>query len=179
MDMENQNAEVQPVEGAGTAPARVSPSGWTFVFISVGIGLIASCLLIPQADENRALRYQCEKLKLDLEHIQQQSRVNDEFVQRINQDPALAERLAQRQMKYIRQGAAVLELGGDEGQEDLRSPFMLATVPPPATLGALRPVGGRFAELCRHTRSRLYMMGAGLMLLATGLVLGDSPRTDD
>lgn len=175
MDTENPSTSALPTANC-QPPTR---SGWTFILISIGISLIASCLLIPQADEIRDLRYQCAKLKLDLEHINKQVQVNEEFVQRVSQDPSLAERLAQRQMKFIRQGATVLELPNDPTQDDLSSPFLLATVPPPGPLAELQPVGGRFADLCRNTKSRLYMIGAGLMLLATGLVLGHSPKTID
>src|SRR6185436_15396657 len=57
--------------------------GWTIMLISAGIGLIALCLLIPQSDENRLMAYQCQKLKMDLEHLDKQVAVNQEFIDRL------------------------------------------------------------------------------------------------
>src|SRR6478672_6064505 len=87
--------------------------GWTFAAVCVGVGIIACCILIPQADANRRMVYEREKLKLDLESIRKQVATNDEFLRLVGEDPNLAERLAQRQMKIIRQGTRVLELKGD------------------------------------------------------------------
>jgi hypothetical protein len=145
--------------------------GWTIMLISAGIGLIALCLLIPQSDENRLMAYQCQKLKLDLEHLDKQVAVNQEFINRLGSDPALAERLAQRQMKFIRAGTRVLEL--DErmlpGEE---SPFSLVSIAPPPRLPPPQLRSGTMAELCRDAKVRLYVIGMGMMLIACGLVLG-------
>jgi len=148
--------------------------GWTIMLISAGIGLIACCLLIPQSDENQLLAYDCQKLKLDLEHLDKQVAVNQEFISRLGRDPALGERLAQRQMKFIRSGAKVLEL--DErmlpGEE---SPFSLVSIAPPPRLPPPQLRSGTMAELCRDPKIRLYTIGAGMMLIACGLVLGATP----
>jgi len=148
--------------------------GWTIMLISAGIGLIACCLLIPQSDENRLMSYECEKLKLDLQHLEKQVAVNQEFINRLGRDPALSERLAQRQMKFIRAGTKVLDL--DErmlpGEE---SPFSLVSIAPPPRLPPPRLRSGTMAELCRDPKVRLYAIGAGMMLIACGLVLGATP----
>src|SRR5947207_15923438 len=148
--------------------------GWTIMLISAGIGLIALCLLIPQADENRLTAYECQKLKMDLEHLEKQVAVNQEFIERLGRDPALVERLAQRQMKFIRTGTKVLEL--DErmlpGEE---SPFSLVSIAPPPRLPPPQLRSGRMAELCRDPKIRLYTIGTGIMLIACGLVLGATP----
>ena len=148
--------------------------GWTIMLISAGIGLIACCLLIPQSDENTLMAYDCQKLKLDLEHLDKQVAVNQEFINRLRRDPALAERLAQRQMKFIRSGTRVLEL--DErmlpGEE---SPFSLVSIAPPPRLPPPQLRSGRMAELCRDPKIRLYTIGTGMMLIACGLVLGATP----
>jgi hypothetical protein len=78
-------------------------------------------------------------------------------------------------MKLVRQGTNVLEIKGDSGKDDL-SPFMLVTLPPPGELPPYRPIGGVFSEMCRHPRSQLFLMGAALLLVATGLVMGSAPR---
>ena len=158
------------------AAVRDRSGGWTIVLVSVGLGLIACCFLIPQADENRRLAHQRRQLRVDLEHLQKQVRVNDEFLRRLGTDAALAERLAQRQMRLVREGAGVLDLDGDS--DEVSSPFLLTTVPPPGPLPEYEPQGGALARWCRDAHTRLYMIGSGLMLLALGLVLGYTPRPD-
>jgi hypothetical protein len=105
--------------------------------------------------------------------------VSEEFLKQINEDPAVAERLAQLQMRFVRKGTSVLDLPELDAAEGQRSPFVLVTVPPPPPLPEYRPVGGRLASLCRDARSRLYMIGGGLMLMATGLVLGYTPTSEE
>lgn len=154
---------------------RTDPaSAWTIPLLCAGIAIIACCLVIPAADENRRLIYERESLKMDLEHIQKQISVNEEFLKRVADDPTLLERLAQRQMKMVREGSNILELRGGESVE--MSPFPLVTIPPPDPLGDYQAVGGRFSNFCRHPRSRLILMGSALMLIASGLVLGYTSR---
>jgi hypothetical protein len=162
---DNQSVQIDPET---RAPDRAS--AWTIPLLCAGIAVIACCMLIPAADENRRLVYEREKLRVDLEQIQKQIAVNDEFLRRVADDPNLLERLAQRQMKLVREGTRVLELNGAEDKQDL-SPFLLVTLPPPADLPPYTPVGGSFSNLCRHPRSRLFLMGAGMLLIATGLVM--------
>jgi len=95
----------------------------------------------------------------------------------VSDDPNLAERLAQRQMKIIRAGTKVLALKGDD--ERGMSPFQLTTVAPAPALPAYRPHGGTLATLCYHPKSRLYLMGTGLLLTAAGLVLGFGTRSPE
>ena len=113
-----------------------------------------------------------ERLKLDLEQVKMQVAVNEDFLKRIDDDPTLAERLAQRQMKTIRRGEAVLDLPS-RGKEEM-SPFMLVTVAPPLPMPAYRPVGGLLATATRYPRTRLFLLGGGLFLVMFGLVLGYS-----
>ena len=171
--------------------------GWTVVSLCLGIGIIACCVLIPQADANRRLAYERQKLTSDLESIRKQVATNDEFLRRVADDPNLAERLAQRQMKIIRQGTRVLELkktaqqagatGAAAGPAratngltpDEMSPFHLVQVAPPPPMPPYQPRGGVIAGLCHRPRSRLYLIGTGLFLMAVGLVLGFGPRPAD
>jgi len=157
-------------------PARTARSGaWTIPLLCAGLALIAACMIIPQTEANRQIVYEREKLRADLEHLQKQVSVNAEFLKKVEDDSTIAERLAQRQMKFIRQGTSILELTDEQADKDL-SPFILTNVPPPEPLGAYRPHGGHFAALCSQPRSQLYIIGAGLMLLAIGLVLGEAPE---
>lgn len=144
--------------------------------LCAGIAVIACCMLIPAADENRRLVYEREKLRLDLEQIQKQIAINDEFLRRVADDPNLLERLAQRQMKLVREGTSVLELRGEPPQPQELSPYLLVTLPPPADVPPYRPIGGTFDEMCRHPRSRLMLMGGGMLLVAAGLVMSSAAR---
>ena len=150
--------------------------GWTIVLVAIGLGLIACCVLIPQAEENRRLAHQRAQLRVGLEHLEKQVQRNDEFLRRLGSDPMLAERLAQRQMKFVRKGSGVLEVDGET--DEISSPFLLTTVPPPLPLPEYQPQVGALAKWCRDTQTRLYMIGGGLMLIALGLVMGYSPKSE-
>ncbi|HVT87299.1 MAG TPA: hypothetical protein VHD56_00450 [Tepidisphaeraceae bacterium] len=158
-----------PTSEPSSTPDRAG--AWTIPLLCAGIALIACCLIIPAADENRRLTYEREKLRLDLEQIQKQVAVNKDFLQRVSGDPNLLERLAQRQMKLVREGTRVLELPDQDRRQEI-SPYLLVTLPPPAALVPYKPVGGVFSDLCRQPRPQLVMLGAGLLLVAVGMVLG-------
>jgi hypothetical protein len=174
----------EPVEDDLGPPPR--GGGWTVAALCAGIGLVACCVIIPQADANRRLVYERERLKIDLDSIRKQVATNDEFLHRVADDPNLAERLAQRQMKIIREGTRVLELKKPAGNgrgpagaasalsqtPDDVSPFHLVAVAPPPPMPPYEPTGGALAGLCYDPHRRLYLMGAGLFLMAAGLVCG-------
>lgn len=147
--------------------------GWTIMLICLGIGLIAACIIIPQADQNGRMLYQTGQLKTDLEHLQKQVAINEDFIQRAGRDAAISERLAQRQLKFIRRGTAVLDL--DELRTVDSSPFSLTMIQGPPAMAEYQSVGGRMGAWCRDGRKRLYTIGAGLLVLAAGLVLGATP----
>jgi hypothetical protein len=157
----------------------VGGGGFTIPLLCAGVAIIAACVLIPQTDANRRLAYERAKLRADLEAVERQVQVNDEFLQKVSEDPNLAERLAQRQMKIIREGSNVLALKATEQAEHEMSPFQLTAVAPPAELPPYQSRGGVLADLCYNPRSRLYLLGIGLMAMAAGLVLGFTPRTRD
>jgi hypothetical protein len=148
---------------------------FTIPLMCAGIAIIAACLLIPQADANRRLAYERQKLQADLEATNHQVETNDEFLNKIAADPNLAERLAQRQMKIIRKGNEVLKLGKEPDGTEM-SPFQLTAVAPPPELPPYQSRGGALARLCYDPKSRLYLIGAGLMAMAAGLVLGFAPK---
>ncbi len=162
----------------GEVPAKkeapASGGGFTIPLICLGIGLIAMCLLIPAADENRQLVYERARLQMDLDQLQKQAATNDAFLKRVANDPTLSERLARRQLKMVPQGTSVLELKSEKNNTADMSPFLLVTVPPPAPLPPYQPVGGFLADLCRHPKTQLYLIGAGMMMVACGLVMSRS-----
>lgn len=173
-------ASLEPSESSELQFVRVrsTSSLWTIPLLCAGIAILACCLLIPAADENRRLTWERERLKVDLEQIQKQVAVNDAFLQGLMADPTLSERLARRQMKMVREGTSVLETKASIGKEQL-SPFLLVTLPPPAEMPAYQPVGGMLSELCRSPKSQLYLTGAALLMIACGLVLGSSAPLKD
>jgi hypothetical protein len=156
--------------------SRVPPSrssAFTIPLLCAGVAILACCLIIPAADENRQLVYERESLKVDLAQIEKQVAVNDAFLKKLATDPGLSERLAQRQMKMVREGTSVLELKGRNRSTDM-SPFLLVSVPPPAPMPQYQPVGGVLAGICRNPKLQLYFTGAALLMMAVGLVLGSS-----
>jgi hypothetical protein len=154
-------------------PPPAGGGAFTIPLICLGIGLIAMCLLIPAADENRRLAYERDRLKADLEQLHKQVATNDAFLKRVGDDPALAERLARRQLKMVPEGTAVMDLKSAPARVDM-SPFLLVTVPPPAPMAPYRPVAGFLADACRHPKTQLYLIGASLLMIASGLVLSRS-----
>jgi hypothetical protein len=172
-------AEEEPV---GTIPREVEEppekGGWMVSILCAGIAVISICLLLPLAEENHQLAWQREKLKTDLVQLQQQVEINDEFLKKISNDPTLAERLAQRQMKFVREGSSILDLPVS-GNEEM-SPFQLVSLPNPTPIPPYQPLGGAMSAVVRNPHLRLYLTGIGLLLLATGLVLGgESKQADD
>jgi hypothetical protein len=175
-----------PIEAAAETRSTSRSAGagggaFTIPLICLGVGVIAMCLLVPAADEIRALAYERDRLKADLEQLERQVATNDSFLHRVANDPVLAERLARRQMKMVPQGTAVLDLkfNATATPADEMSPFLLVTVPPPAPMAPYKPVGGFLANLCRKPKTQLYLIGGSLMAIASGLVLSRSSRDAD
>jgi len=175
-DEETDDSFRMPREAVMVAPKEPVPlqgGGWTLPLLCAGIALIACCLLIPQADANRHLAYDRLQLQSELQTIESQVKVNAEFLKRVADDPTLAQRLAERQMKVVPEGAHVLELSGEQPG---MSPFQLVNVVPPAPLPPYKPLGGTLAKICYGVHSRLYLIGISLGMIATGLVLGYAPQ---
>jgi len=150
-------------------------SVWAIPSLCVGLSLIACCVLMSQVEANRKLVWERANLQADLDRTDRQVAVNSDFLERLNSDPSLAERLAQRQMKMVREGSSVLEIKG-AAREDM-SPFLLGTVPPSQSLPAYHPPGGRISTLFREPRSRLIILGSALFITAFVLITGGpAPR---
>lgn len=135
--------------------------------------MIACPLIIGQMEENRQLAWQRDKMQIYMNHFQKQLDLNQQFVDKLEKDPNLAERVAQRQMKLVRQGAAVLELNEGKTADDT-SPFRLVNIPPPPNLKPYKPAGGVMNILFGNPRVRLYTYGLGAFLIAIGLIMGGS-----
>src|SRR3954468_16759531 len=91
---------------------RTWSSVWSIPLMCLGLGVIAACVLVPQAEANKRLVAERDKLKRDLAYVDTQISVNDEFLKDVAGNAGVAERLAQRQMKVIREGTSILGLRG-------------------------------------------------------------------
>ncbi len=156
---------------------RRDTSGWTIPLLCIGIATIACCVLIPAADENRRLYAETVHLQADLDQIKHQIAVNDQFLKSVADDPTLLERLAERQMKMVRSGESVLALKGEASHPEM-SPFLLTNLPPPAMAMTVQPGNGPLDKLSSQPRLRLFTMGAALLMMAAGLVLGVSSPSE-
>lgn len=156
---------------------RSSGAWFTIPAMCAGICLIACALIVGQVEENRQLAWQRAKLQTDLDHLQKQIATNADFVSRLSTDANLVERLAQRQMKMVREGAAVLELEGQETPAH-SSPYRLVTIPPPPAVAPYEPAPGVMTHLFTHPQIRLYAYGIGAFLVAAGLILGASGSSE-
>ena len=152
-------ADTEPEVDTVVSPAPVATGGgWTIPLMCLGIGLVACCLAIPQIEASRQCAYEQEaNLKANLESVQKQVAVNDEFLKKVMDDPTLAQRLANRQMMMIPRGEKPLPMKETlfAAEESDMSPFaMMAVAPPPghaATL--LSPIRGSIASLYVKTRT--------------------------
>ena len=144
---------------------------WTIPMICVGLAMVACALIIGQVEANRQVAWRRNKLKIDLEYLQEQVRQNEDSLKWMQTSPTMAERLAQRQMNQVRAGSVILQLPGLPHQND-RNPFQLTTIPPPQPLAPYEPRGDLLTFLFADQRHALWAIGIGLMLVAAGLVLG-------
>jgi cell division protein FtsL len=156
---------------------RRDTSAYTIPLLCIGIATIACCVLIPASDENRRLTAETQHLQADLDQINHQIAVNDQFLKSVADDPTLLERLAQRQMKMVRSGEAVLTLKGEPSRPEM-SPYLLTNLPPPAMATADQPMAGPLDRLSNQPRMRLFTMGAALLMVAVGLIMGVSSPTE-
>jgi hypothetical protein len=175
-------AIAQAIPSSGLRQAQSSRGTWTLVPLVLGLAAIAVCVVFPQIDANRRLDYERQKLVADLDQINRQTALNEEFLGKIEIDPQLAQRLAQRQMKFIRQGESVLPYKprstGSGVTSPLsaaqESPFSLVRVPPPPAQAPYQPAGGIIGEAMLDSHFRLYCLAGGLFLVAVSLVLGSN-----
>ena len=162
---------VPPTSRPTLRPRPATGAWWTIPMICVGLTMVACALIIGQVETNRQVAWQRNKLKIDLEYLQEQIRQNEESLKRMQTDPTMAEYLAQRQMNQVRAGSAILHVRGLPHQND-RNPFQLTTLPPPKPLAPYQPRGDLLTCLFADQQQALGAIGIGLMLVAAGLVLG-------
>jgi len=145
--------------------------------LCIGLAIIAICVLVPANEANKRLTADRDKLKRDLSYVESQVSANQEFLSIAGSDPEISERLAQRQLKQIREGTTVLELRG-VNLKPTASPFEMINVPAPPPVAVYRPLDGILGDICRDTRRQLYAVGLGMFMVATALVLGSSSSSE-
>jgi hypothetical protein len=154
---------------------NASDSIWSLPLLCLGLGIIATCILVPAAESNKRLTADHDKLHRDLTYVESQVSANQAFLDEVGTDPEIAERLAQRQFRQIRQGTSVLELKGLSKQGSA-SPFEMVSVPAPPPVNEYRPLTGFLGDVCGDTRKQIYSVGLGMFMVAVSLVLGASGK---
>ena len=159
-------------------PSWKSDGGWTVGALIIGMTTIGLTAILPQLDANRRLAFDRSRLAADLDQINRQTTVNEAFLAKIESDPQLAQRLAERQMKVIRQGESLLvyksERNPDSGGAADVSPFSLLAVPAAAPVAPYHAPGGILGGWLLDPHIRLHCLAGGFFLVAAGLVLGSN-----
>ena len=168
-------ADDEPTASDGAPRPAFAANLFAVPVLCAGLCLIAVCLLVPQSEANRRMAVDRDQLRQDVAHADAQLAVNAGFLRAAADDPEVAERLAQRQMRQIRGGTAALHFDGDAQRlPPVATVTDMLRVPAQPPVATFRPLGGRLGALTGSTRRQLYGLGAGLFLVAAGLVLGPS-----
>ncbi len=155
---------------------------WALPLLAIGLGLIACAVLIPAADENRALADEKGRLIAELQSLERQEEVNGEFLDRLHADSELAARLVARLKPPAPDADVTVLLPGSvasAGMDGVRfdvSPFALLHAEPVIAPPASIPGGGMLADLCRGDRSRLLILGCGLFACMMAVLGGGSSK---
>ncbi|HEY0010163.1 MAG TPA: hypothetical protein VGB55_15670 [Tepidisphaeraceae bacterium] len=182
-ELEDESDEVEEVEqvvATDPEPAVLQGSTgawWTLPTLFVGLSVVACAVLVPAADENRQALHELAKIEQEVAYFQKQSEVNKQFLEHVANDPALAERLAMRQLRMTRSESRMIHLPQRKDGFAM-SPFALVHVDPPAPLPEYRSVGGLLGRWFNDTRRQIYFAGAGLLIAAAGVILGGRDETE-
>lgn len=157
-------------------PKGRTGSWWTIPLMCAGLAMVACAILVPAADENRRAMHELAKIDQDVRHFEKQSEVNKQFLEHVSSDPALAERLALRQLRLVRPDSRLVQMPRKDDPFSM-SPYALVSVDPPAPLPAYQPIGGFLARHFLDARGQIYFAGLGVLLTAAGVILGGgAPR---
>lgn len=156
-------------------PVGRTGAWWTIPLTFVGIAIVACAVIIPAAEETRRDAYELAKIEQSVEHFQQQSAVNADFLDRVNTDATLAERLAMRQLHQTRPGVKLAPLAGEKGAFGA-SPFAITQLDPPQPLPPFRPSRGPLAEWFLGDKRPQQMAALGLLIAGIGVMVGGGRR---
>ena len=146
---------------------------WALGMILVGLVALAACVLIPIREENRMLAHQFDSLRAEADFVQQQAAANAEFLTRIHNDPALAERMSMRMTRRPTAGKKFLD--ADQATAFSSSPYALTRLAaPPARPDYRSDLPPAVVGLFNDTSSRAVLISASVFLIAAAVVLGKS-----
>jgi hypothetical protein len=154
-----------------TEPAGPTGAWWTIPLTFVGIAIVACSILIPASDENRRANYELAKIEQDVDYFERQSAVNKDFIERVNTDATLAERLALRQLHQTRQGVKIAPMSGKPDAFGA-SPFAMTRLEPPQPLPAYQPVDDVLTDWFLGEERSQQMAAIGLVVAGAGVMLG-------
>ncbi|MEE2907216.1 MAG: hypothetical protein VX527_05215 [Planctomycetota bacterium] len=158
---------------AWSRPARWVDPGWLFVL--VGLAMLASGMLLPAWRENQSLQHQLEHARSAEARIQGRLARSTMMLDQLHTDDEVARRVTRADLNLLDPGdepilrdlsspSDVLQwLDASAQQADDLGPLNLASMGPRSTL-----------EIMATGTRRLWFLGAGAMCLCIGLVLGPS-----
>ncbi len=150
---------------------------WTIPVLCLALGLIAVCVIVPQAEANKKLAVDREQLTRDLAYVEQQVSVNQAFIDCFNTDPDLTERLAQREMKRVRAGTEIISFTPQKPRR-VQNPTDMLRVPRPDPVPPYVPPAGMLGTICTDDRKQLYAVALGLFVVAATLIVGSGPKAE-
>ena len=160
-------------------PEASAESAWALPLLALGLGLVACGVVIPEADANRAIADEKARLAAEVESLERQVELNEEFLGRVHADAELAQRLVQRQTRPGPDDTVRVLTPtppGRGGTSFEMSPFALLKAETVVAAPPSPPVGGRLADWCRHPRLRLIVLGLGMLACLLALLSGSSER---
>lgn len=152
---------------------------WTLPMMCLGLGIIACALIVPAVDENRRELHQLARLERDVSYFQMQSDVNKQFLEHVSTDPALAERLAQRQLRMTRPDSRIVQIPQAGNHPFGMSPYALVTLDPPPPIPDYQPLGGMLSRYFLDSKNQVYLTGIGILMTAAGVILGGGQSKPD
>lgn len=161
----------------GKAVSRTG-AWWTLPMMCLGLTIIACALIVPAVDENRRELHQLTRLERDVRYFQMQSEVNKQFLEHVSTDPALAERLAMRQLRMTRPDSRIVPIP-QTGNPFAMSPYALVTLDPPPPVPDYQPLGGVLSRYFLDPQTQIYLTGIGILLTAAGVILGGGQTRPD
>ncbi|GIW76315.1 MAG: hypothetical protein KatS3mg104_1378 [Phycisphaerae bacterium] len=169
-------SDLGPVS-CGNAVSRTG-AWWTLPMMCLGLTIIACALIVPAVDENRRELHQLTRLERDVNYFQMQSEVNKQFLEHVSTDPALAERLAMRQLRMTRPDSRIVQIP-QTGNPFAMSPYALVTLDPPPPVPDYQPLGGVLSRYFLDPQTQIYLTGIGILLTAAGVILGGGQTRPD
>ncbi|MGC4030717.1 MAG: hypothetical protein QM754_03060 [Tepidisphaeraceae bacterium] len=165
----------QPKPAEPELPVGRTGAWWTIPLTFVGIAIVACAVIIPAAEETRRDAYELAKIEQDVDYFQKQSAVNADFLDRVNTDATLAERLAMRQLHQTRPGVKLAPLGGEKDAFGA-SPFAITKLDPPQPLPPYQPNKGPLTEWFVGDKRPQQMAALGLLIAGIGVMVGGGRR---